>query len=94
MGFVIPQIVAASGAPYIGHNAIEPALKGDIMTAGLNTLANEALLFSGYDIQTGSWNYQPLLLNYGMMLGLPWIAKKIFKGKTVDIPFIGKVKVA
>jgi hypothetical protein len=94
MGFVIPQIVAASGAPFIGHNAIEPALKGDIVTAAMNTLANEALLFSGFDIQTGTWNYQAPLLNYGMMLGLPWVAKKIFKGRTVDIPMLGKVKVA
>ena len=95
MGFGVPQLLAMSGAPGVGYNAIDPLLAGDWNGAIRHATANEVLLWTGYDMIGGGWNpiRTSTILNYGLTFGLPYVLKKIFKRKVVNIPMIGNVRI-
>lgn len=93
IGFAAPQIMSMMGGDGIGYNVTDPVMSGDFKTAATRALANEVLLFTGYDMIGRGWSWKAPLMNYGLMLAMPKIVKKIAPNKRVNIPMVGTIKV-
>lgn len=94
IGFGAPQAMSMLGMPGMGYDVTHYIQEGNLQGAIQQGLANEVLLFTGIDINSpNKWHPEAPLMNYGLMLLMPKLVRKITKRKDINIPMLGRVKV-